>query len=98
MSISVLNQNRFEENTITEEELSLYGEVNGWEASWCVKEAVRVFESDYTATYNGNKYILDLHIKAGIKSQQLIRIYFCWAEDLNKVLIGSMPEHLRTSK
>jgi len=83
---------------ITEEELALYGEVNGWEASWCGKEAVRVFESDYTATCNGNKYVLDLHIKAGVKSQQLIRIYFCWAEDMNKVLIGSMPEHLRTSK
>lgn len=79
---------------ISEEILYLYGEANTWDVQGCGKESLRIYEDDYSVVYNGKKYTLDLHIKNGVNSRQLIRIYFCWAENLKKVLIGSMPEHL----
>jgi len=88
---------RYRLGEISDDELALYGEVNGWEASWCGKGALRVCPDDYNVLHNGNKYTLDLHIKSGIKAQQLIRIYFCWDAAMKKILIGSMPEHLGTA-
>ena len=83
---------------ITEDELALYGEMNGWDVQFCGKISLRVCADDYTVMHNGVKYTLDLHIKSGVKAQQLIRIYFCWDDEMKKVLIGSMPEHLGTAK
>ena len=83
---------------ISEDELALYGEMNGWDVQFCGKISLRVCADDYTVMHNGVKYTLDLHIKSGVKAQQLIRIYFCWDDEMQKVLIGSMPEHLGTAK
>lgn len=83
---------------ISEDELKLYAESCCWEATGCGKGALRTCAGDYTVTHEGVKYTLDLHIKNGVSSQLLIRIYFCWSDELGKVVIGSMPGHLGTSK
>lgn len=83
---------------ISEDELNLYAESCIWEVTSCGKGALRTCASDYTVTHEGIKYTLDLHIKNGVSSQVLIRIYFCWSDEAGKVIIGSMPGHLGTSK
>ena len=45
---------------------------------------------------DGQKYILDMHIKHGVSAACLLRVYFCYDETLQKLIIGSMPEHLAT--
>ena len=89
---------KFRRGEITEDELALYGESGNWETQFSGKSALRVCGEEYEVTYEEKKYIIDLHIKCGVKARQLIRIYFCWADDLKKILIGSMPEHLGTAK
>lgn len=83
---------------ISEELLQLYGERNNWEVQNCGKVSLKMRKSDYIVTYNDTQYILDLHIKHGVNPEELIRIYFCWDDDLKKLIIGSMPEHLATVK
>ena len=83
---------------ISEDELNLYAESCSWEVTGCGKGALRTCADDYTVTHDGIKYTLDLHIKNGVSSQLLIRIYFCWSDETGKVIIGSMPGHLGTSK
>ena len=89
---------RYRKHSATEEELQLYAERNNWEVQSCGKETLRVRKSDYTVTYGDRQYITDLHIKHGVKTEELIRIYFCWDDSSKKVIIGSMPEHLATVK
>lgn len=89
---------QYRKHILDDEKLRLYAERNNWEVQSCGKEALRVRKSDYTVTYNDTQYIIDLHIKLGVKSEELIRIYFCWDDALNKIIIGSMPEHLATVK
>ena len=83
---------------ISEELLQLYGERNNWEVQNCGKVSLKMRRSDYIVTYNDTQYILDLHIKHGVNPEELIRIYFCWDDNLKKLIIGSMPEHLATVK
>lgn len=78
--------------------LLLYAERYGWEVSGCGKEALRMRKEDYMTTYAGRSYLLDQHIKHGVSAQVLLRIYFCWNEDLKKLIIGYMPGHLATVK
>lgn len=40
------------------------------------------------------KRALDMHLKTGVDAKFLIRIYFFWDEESEKVVIGSMPDHL----
>lgn len=42
------------------------------------------------------QYTLDQHIKRGTQAEELIRVYFCWDDELKKIIIGSMPKHLAT--
>lgn len=88
----------YRKGAISKEHLELYSENCGWDVEFCGKEALKVRRDDYIATVDGEKYLLDLHIKYGVNSQQLIRIYFCWDELKSKVVIGSMPGHLATVK
>ena len=81
---------------ISQEELQLYAERYHWEAGSCGKEALKLHKEEYTATYDGKKYLLNLHLRYGIRSQVLIRIYFCYDETLQKGIIGYMPSHLAT--
>ena len=70
----------------------------GWDVQGCGKEALKMRKDDYTVTYQGTPYLLDLHIKYGVSAQALVRVYFCWEETLQKLLIGYMPGHLATKK
>lgn len=88
----------YRKGKISKEYLDLYSENYSWSADGCGKEALRVRRDDYIATVDGEKYLLDLHIKYGVNSQQLIRIYFCWDEVKSKLIIGYMPGHLATVK
>jgi len=45
-----------------------------------------------------SQYEFDLHIKRGIKAEELIRVYFCWSDNMQKIMIGSMSAHLATVK
>ena len=83
---------------ITDKELELYAADAGWEACFSGTEAVKLYKAEYSAKYEDKTYILDQHIKYGVKSQNLIRVYFTWDERLKKIVIGSMPEHLPTVK
>ncbi len=89
---------RYRCGEISKEQLELYAEGYGWTAGGCGKEALKVRRDDYIATVDGVQYLLDQHIKYGVNSQQLIRIYFCWDELKRKVIIGYMPGHLATVK
>lgn len=82
---------------LTEEQLQLYTDQRNWEVSLCGREAVRLNENDYTVTHEGQKYILDMHIKYGNRAANLIRIYFCRDDKNGKIIVGSMPEHLATA-
>ena len=35
-----------------------------------------------------------MHIKSGVKVQELVRIYFCWDDALQKVILGYLPDNL----
>lgn len=87
---------KYRRQEITEDMFSLYAERNNWEIQGCGKEALKMRKNDYTINFGGTPYLLDMHIKRGNKSEELIRIYFCWLDEEKKVLIGSMPGHLAT--
>jgi len=88
---------RYRNSEITEEELSLYAESYNWEVGGCGSGALRIHRDDYEVLVDGEKYLLDMHIKYGVSSQVLVRIYFCWDEKKRKIVIGYMPEHLATA-
>lgn len=85
---------RYKRNEISEDVLNLYAEMNHWSVERCGTECIKFYSEAYSCTVGNQKYTLDYHIKYGIKSVQLIRVYFCWDDRLRKVIIGSMPEHL----
>lgn len=89
---------KYRKHEISEVELQLYAERNNWEVQNCGKETIKMRKSDYTVTYENEQYILDLHIKHGVKAEELLRIYFCWDEKRQKIFIGSMPGHLATTR
>ena len=89
---------KYRRREITEDELLLFAERENWEVQGCGKEALKLHKTDYTITHNGAQHLLDMHIKRGIKAEELIRIYFCWDDESRRVLIGSMPGHLATVK
>ncbi|MGN1106272.1 MAG: hypothetical protein ACI4RH_06440 [Huintestinicola sp.] len=89
---------KFKRGKIDRDTLVLYSEYAGWEIQGCGKETLKCFKDDYTMNIDGRKMLMDQHIKYGIKAQTLIRIYFCWDENTQKIAIGYMPEHLPTVK
>lgn len=89
---------KYRRREITEDELKLYAEHRHWDIQGCGKEAIKMHRTDYTVSIDGVSYLLDQHIKHGIRSEELIRIYFCWDDTLQRVIIGSMPCHLATVK
>ena len=88
---------RYRRKEITEEQLAMYAEFYNWECCGSGSGALRLQRDDYEITIEGEKYLLDMHLKYGVSSQVLIRIYFCWDEIRGKVIIGYMPEHLATA-
>ena len=89
---------RYKRKEIDAEVLERYAEMNHWFVEPCGAECLKFFAEAYSCMIGTKKYLLDYHIKYGIKSEQLIRIYFCWDDKLKKIIIGSMPEHLPVMK
>lgn len=89
---------KFKNGKIDKATFALYGEYAAWEVQGCGKETLKCFKDDYTMSIDGRKMLMDQHIKYGIKSQTLIRIYFCWDEDTKKIAVGHLPGHLPTVK
>ena len=89
---------KYRRQEITEELYGLYAERKHWEIQGCGKETLKLHRDVYTVSHNGRQYILDYHIKRGIRAEEMLRIYFFWDEDERRVVIGSMPEHLPTVK
>ena len=89
---------KYRRGELSAETLALYAERYTWEVQGCGKEALKMRREDYTITHEGKSYLLDLHIKYGVSAQALVRIYFCWEESLQKLIVGYMPGHLATVK
>ena len=53
----------------------------------------------YFIRLGGRRRFLDQHLGKGSARdpRYCMRIYFCWDEDTNRVVIGHMPSHLPTS-
>lgn len=81
---------------IDEDRLTLYNGSCNWKVCSCGKKTLEDFNDDYTTIYEGKKYLLDIHVKSGSGSEDLVRVYFCWDDKLKKVIIGHMPGHLPT--
>lgn len=67
------------------------------------ESSIRKYPKDYKVPYDdqiamehGGRRVLDQHLKYGVDPRFLLRIYFFWDDTLEKVVIGSMPEHLRS--
>jgi hypothetical protein len=61
--------------------------------------SIKKYPKRYKVLYDncldsGGKRELDMHLKTGVDSKFLLRIYFFWDEVKEKVVIGSMPDHL----
>ena len=80
---------------ISSRQLEMYA--NNWEVGWCGKETLKICRDDYTVTVGGKQYLLDLHLKRGVSSHVLVRIYFCRDDETGKIIIGYMPDHLPTA-
>ena len=87
----------YRKNLITKNEYELIQSIDGWEIESCGKSSLNMHPEDYSFTYEDKKCVMDLHIKHGNKSQQLIRVYFCWDEIKERVIIGYLPDHLPTA-
>lgn len=87
---------------ISNKDLYDYYKINiPWEESHCGSTALKNNPSDYNIEVpkkkGGTKKVkLNLHLKQGIKNNDLIRIYFYWDKEKKVVVIGSWPEHLKT--
>jgi len=61
--------------------------------------SMRMYPNDYTVSYktNGNESNeqLNMHLKLGTDPMRLIRIYFFYDRVNKKIVVGSMPKHLR---
>lgn len=62
--------------------------------------AASKFESQYYIEYFGKKMLLERHLKKGNSrdTRECLRIYYFWDDDMNQVVIGSLPGHLDTTQ
>jgi hypothetical protein len=57
--------------------------------------------SDYMISHRGRTYILDRHLASnasGFNDPKMVRIYYFYDPGLDKIIVGWLPTHLRTSK
>lgn len=74
---------RFRQGSLDSETFALYSERYCWNITFCGAEALRVYNHDYLAqTADGKKYLLNMHIKYGVKVQELV---------LHLLLLGRCP-------
>jgi len=73
-----------------------------FEIGACGDQNITRFAEKYKVFYNTDsrdnkdRRALDLHLKSGVDSRYMVRIYFFWDPNAAKVVIGSMPDHLPT--
>lgn len=63
-----------------------------------IEKYPRFYKVKYGLTYKGKPALkaLDMHLKAGIKAEHLLRIYFLIDKEKELIVIGSLPKHLPT--
>ena len=88
----------FKREEISELELELYKLEKPWEIALCGKENVANY-SEYKidlSQYDVKEKVdyLNFHLKSGNKADNLLRVYFSINEELNKIVIGDLPDHL----
>lgn len=56
------------------------------------------YKIKYYENEKGKKYesVLDLHLKVGNDSENLLRIYFLYDKEKKLIVVGSLPKHLKT--
>ena len=73
---------------------------SSFEIGPCGEQSIKRFAEEYRILYNTDskehkdRRTLDTHLKFGVDSRYLIRVYFFWDADTGKVVIGHMPGHL----
>ena len=57
------------------------------------------YKIKYFEGYKGKpvESLLDYHLKVGNDAENLLRIYFLFDETKKLIVVGSLPEHLKTS-
>jgi hypothetical protein len=66
----------------------------------CGEKSISRYADQYRVFYNTDskdnkdRRTLDRHLKYGVNSRYLVRVYFFWDADTEKVVIGHMPGHL----
>ncbi|MDR1835198.1 MAG: DUF3450 domain-containing protein [Fusobacteriaceae bacterium] len=65
------------------------------------EEIIRAYPREYKVHYSHNPFTgkkkevgLNLHLRSGVDSENLVRIYFLWDGEKKLVVIGSLPDHL----
>jgi len=61
----------------------------------CKAEYAPYYISVNEDRFRDNNLLCDLHIKRGSNNNSMFRIYFAYVPELEKVVVGSMPDHLR---
>lgn len=63
-----------------------------------VGEATRKFKDEYTVQWAGHPRLLDWHLKGGEGRERAkcFRLYYCWDDESQCVVVGSMPAHLKS--
>lgn len=68
----------------------------------CMSTSIDVFPEQYKIPYfkdemgNIRPSDLNYHFKVGVKSEHMVRIYFLFDDKNKLIVVGSMPDHLRT--
>ena len=62
-----------------------------------VGEAVKRFKDEYTVQWAGQPRLLEWHLKSGDARERAkcFRLYYCWDDESQCVVVGSMPAHLK---
>ena len=58
------------------------------------------YKIKYYRDDRGKKHesVLDLHLKSGVGTENLLRIYFLYDKENQLIVVGSLPKHLKTLK
>lgn len=90
----------YKRHQISEKDLTLYDLDNNWNITSCGKQNYEKYP-EYSITYNDRKGnsindYLSFHIRSGGDPMTLFRVYFCISDEIDRLIIGAMPDHLPT--
>lgn len=66
----------------------------GFEETGSLADPRKLRSLGYVATWQGEEVLLDRHLKYGIKSKRLIRVYFHYDTVAQVAVVGWLPDHL----